>query len=44
MARLGLTPHHRRSFSPVRQLLSLPLFPDVTIVPDFDETDENQWN
>lgn len=27
MARLGVTPHHRRSFAPVRELLSLPLFP-----------------
>ena len=33
MARLGLTPHHRRSFAPVRQLLSLPLFPDDCPIP-----------
>ncbi len=28
LARLGVTPHHRRSFAPVRDLLALPLFPD----------------
>ena len=42
MARLGLTPHHRRSFAPVRQLLGLPLFPDECPVPDVDG-DENHW-
>ena len=30
MARLGLTPHPRRSFAPVRNLLGLPLFPNET--------------
>ena len=44
MARLGLTPHHRRSFSPVRQLLSLPLFPGDAPVPDLDDIDEDNWN
>jgi len=44
MARLGLTPHHRRSFAPVRQLLSLPLFPGDTLVPNQDDTDEDHWN
>ena len=38
MVRLGLTPHHRRSFGPVRQLLTLPLFPDET------DDDKDQWN
>ena len=38
MARLGLTPHHRRSFAPVRQLLTLPLFADDA------EDDKDQWN
>ena len=44
MARLGLTPHHRRSFSPVRQLLTLPLFPGDAPVPDVDDTEEDQWS
>lgn len=42
MARLGLTPHHRRSFAPVRNMLGLPLFPDDCPIPDAD--DENHWN
>lgn len=33
MARLGLTPHHRRSFAPVRSLLGLPLFPNDCLMP-----------
>jgi ribonuclease HII len=33
LIRLGLTPHHRRSFAPVRELLGLPLFPDEPILP-----------
>ena len=44
MARLGLTPHHRRSFSPVRQLLTLPLFPADTVVSDLDDSDGDKWN
>jgi hypothetical protein len=46
MARLGLTPHHRRSFAPVRLHLGLPLFPDPSMLPtvDMDEDDEDQWN
>ena len=46
MLKLGLTPHHRRSFAPVRQLLALPLFPDDALLPGLDnETDEpDHWN
>ena len=46
MARLGLTPHHRRSFAPVRLHLGLPLFPDPSMLPsiDDDDADEDQWN
>lgn len=43
MAKLGLTPHHRRSFAPVRNLLGLPLFPgDQCPLPQDDA--EDQWN
>jgi ribonuclease HII len=43
MAKLGLTPHHRRSFAPVRNLLGLPLFPgDQCPLPKDDA--EDQWN
>lgn len=42
LAKLGLTPHHRRSFAPVRHLLGLPLFPDECPVPEADDTDH--WN
>lgn len=42
MARLGLTPHHRRSFAPVRNMLGLPLFPDDC--PILDADDENHWS
>ena len=43
MAKLGLTPHHRRSFAPVRNLLGLPLFPgDQCPLPRDDA--EDQWN
>ncbi len=42
MARLGLTPHHRRSFAPVRQLLGLPLFTNEEApIPDLDATADN---
>ena len=46
MLKLGLTPHHRRSFAPVRQLLGLPLFPDDALLPALDdETNEtDEWN
>ena len=46
MLKLGLTPHHRRSFGPVRQLLGLPLFPDETMLPgvDADADDRDGWN
>ena len=43
MARLGLTPHHRRSFAPVRHLLGLPLFPDDCPIPDDAYDDDNHW-
>ena len=43
ITRLGLTPHHRRSFSFVRMHLALPLFPDAPI-PALEETEEDQWN
>ncbi|HEV7803275.1 MAG TPA: ribonuclease HII [Burkholderiales bacterium] len=42
MAKLGITPHHRRSFAPVRLHLGLPLFPGAIAVPDTD--DEDQWS
>ena len=44
MARLGLTPHHRRSFAPVRNLLGLPLFPNDAPIPDVGDSAEDQWN
>ena len=45
MLKLGLTPHHRRSFAPVRQLLGLPLFPDEHVMPDFaDDSEPDHWN
>ena len=44
MARLGLTPHHRRSFAPVRHLLGLPLFPDQCPVPDDPHDDADHWS
>jgi ribonuclease HII len=43
MAKLGLTPHHRRSFAPVRHLLGLPLFPDDCPIP-VDDNSVDQWN
>lgn len=43
MARLGLTPHHRRSFAPVRQLLGLALFPDDCPIPE-DAYDDDHWS
>ena len=44
MIRLGLTPHHRRSFAPVRQILGLPLFPDDCPVPEDTGADKDQWS
>ena len=41
ITRLGLTPHHRRSFAFVRQHLGLPLFPELAPEP-VDEAD--QWS
>ena len=43
MAKLGITPHHRRSFAPVRLHLGLPLFPDPAMLPAVED-DENQWD
>ena len=43
MAKLGITPHHRRSFAPVRLHLGLPLFPDPAMLPQVDD-DENHWD
>jgi ribonuclease HII len=43
MVRLGLTPHHRRSFAPVRMHLGLPLFPDQCPIPDIDDDDLDHW-
>lgn len=43
LARLGITPHHRRSFAPVRLHLGLPLFPDPASLPPVDD-DEDQWS
>jgi ribonuclease HII len=44
MARLGLTPHHRRSFAPVRMHLGLPLFPGDCPIPELDDADPDQWD
>ena len=43
IAKLGLTPHHRRSFAPVRMHLALPLFPNDAPVPDSGDADEDEW-
>jgi len=44
LVRLGLTPHHRRSFAPVRNLIGLPLFPDdLCPIPD-EASDEDHWD
>lgn len=44
--KLGLTPHHRRSFTPVRSLGGLPLFTNEEApIPGLeDEAAEDQWN
>ncbi|MGZ8268686.1 MAG: ribonuclease HII [Burkholderiales bacterium] len=44
IAKLGLTPHHRRSFAPVRMHLPLPLFPEEPVVPNFGSAAEDQWD
>jgi ribonuclease HII len=44
ITRLGLTPHHRRSFAFVRMHLNLPLFPQDLVTLDFDSTDTDQWS
>jgi ribonuclease HII len=47
MAKLGITPHHRRSFAPVRLHLGLPLFPDPSMLPGIDTEDDgedDQWS
>lgn len=43
ITRLGLTPHHRRSFAFVRMHLALPLFPDAPIL-ELHAADESDWN
>ena len=44
MAKLGITPHHRRSFAPVRLHLGLPLFPDPAMLPHIEEdAAEDMW-
>ena len=43
MAKLGITPHHRRSFAPVRLHLGLPLFPDPAMLPQVED-DVIQWD
>jgi ribonuclease HII len=42
ITKLGLTPHHRRSFAFVRMHLGLPLFPDEPVMPSFADH-EDQW-
>ena len=44
ITRLGLTPHHRRSFAFVRMHLDLPLFPDAAPVPELEDIDPGEWN
>ena len=46
MAKLGLTPHHRRSFAPVRMHLGLPLFPNEHVIPEVEAEDAepDTWN
>jgi ribonuclease HII len=44
LARLGVTPHHRRSFAPVRLHLNLPLFPTTAVIPDLEDAEEDQWS
>ena len=44
MAKLGITPHHRKSFAPVRLHLGLPLFPDPAMLPQVGDADVDQWD
>ena len=44
ITRLGLTPHHRRSFAFVRMHLALPLFPDEHVPPPPEEDDAQHWD
>jgi ribonuclease HII len=45
ITRLGITPHHRRTFGFVRLHLGLPLFPDPASLPPIeDDADEDQWS
>ena len=45
MAKLGITPHHRRSFAPVRLHLGLPLFPDPSMLPAVEEdAGDDHWD
>lgn len=44
MARLGVTPHHRRSFAPVRNLLGLPLFAGESCAVAAAPDDAAQWD
>jgi ribonuclease HII len=45
MAKLGITPHHRRSFAPVRLHLGLPLFPDPSMLPAIEEdAGDDHWD
>jgi ribonuclease HII len=43
ITRLGLTPHHRRSFAFVRMHLGLPLFPDEHLVPEVEQPGDH-WS
>ena len=42
IARLGITPHHRRSFATVKMHLGVPLFPDDCPIPELD--DQDHWS
>ena len=46
IAKLGLTPHHRRSFTPVRSLGGLPLFTNAEApIPGLDDDEASDgWN
>ena len=43
ITRLGLTPHHRRSFAFVRMHLNLPLFPQDLVIPEVS-SDDDHWS
>src|SRR6476469_2160774 len=36
IVKLGITPHHRRSFARIRMHIGLPLFPDEPVMPALD--------